>query len=208
MSGSTLVLVAVAAGIAVLALARKPAGGVPSIPVPPLGPLPAPPSPAMSASGPHPLTLAAILAAGAMVAAAVAYRPTSPPRPDMPPPSPNGWPTLDLRGAFIGETAAEDATTTGYLLSALADCIAHDGARKEPRLKSALAFDDLRRAARDYRMGGGTLGDRQPIARDRIKAFLDAAVGDYGGPVDEARRTKYVQAFGDVSKAALAAVGR
>lgn len=208
MSGSTLILVAVAAGIAVLALARKPAGGMPPIPVPPLGPLPAPPSPATAAGGPHPLTLGAILVAGAMVAAAVAYRPAAPPRPDVTPSPPDGWPTLDLRGAFIGETAAEDAATTGHLTSALADCIAHDGTRKEPRLKTASAFDDLRRAAREYRMRGGTLGDRQPIARDRIKAFLDAAVGDYGGPVDAASRTKYVRAFGDISKAALAAVGR
>jgi hypothetical protein len=172
--------------------------------LPPLTQASAPPS-----SGPHPLTLVAILAAGAMVSWAIASRPAPAPPPDNPPaPAPAGWPTIDLRGAFVGEHAAEDALTTQYLLKWLSRWIAYDSTLPQPRLKTAAAFDELRRVARDGRMEGGTLGQRQPLAKERIKAFLDAAVGDSGGPVDRAGAAKFVRAFDDVSKAAAVAIGR
>lgn len=161
------------------------------------------------AGGPNPLTLMAIVVAGAMISWAIASRPDVPSHPDPPPtPAPAGWPTIDLRGAFVGENAAEDALTTHYLLKWLSRWIEYDSSLTDPRLKTAAAFDELRRVARDGRMEGGTLGQRQPLAKERIKAFLDAAVGDSGGPVDAAGKQKFIRAFSDVSKAAAEAVGR
>ena len=109
---------------------------------------------------------------------------------------------LDLRGRFVGPDAATDAGLTAALLDELADAIAFDGQQAEPRLKSGAAFDDLRRAARELRCRGVSLGARQPAVRDEIKAFLDAQVGTDGGPVDAAKRAKWVAAFKAVAQAA------
>ena len=167
--------------------------------LPPLSPLPAPllPPAGPVAAGPHPLTLLAILAAGAMVAFSILES-------GKPVPSPAPAPVvgLDLRGRFVGPEAAADAATTAALLEELADAIAWDGQQAEPRLKSGAAFDDLRRAARELRTRGVSLGARQPAVRDEIKRYLDQQVGTDGGPVDAAKRAAWVSAFRAVSQAA------
>ncbi len=175
----------------------------PSVPagLPPLSPLPAPlvqPA-APQAAGPHPLTLLAILAAGAMIAFSI--RESGTPAPPAPAPVVG----LDLRGRFVGPEAAADAGLTAALLEELADQIAWDGTQAEPRLKSGAAFDDLRRAARELRTRGVSLGARQPAVRDAIKAYLDQQVGTDGGPVDAAQRAKWVAAFRAVAQAAAEA---
>ena len=109
---------------------------------------------------------------------------------------------LDLRGRFVGPDAATDSALTAALLEELAEQIAWDGQQAEPRLKSGAAFDDLRRAARELRCRGVSLGARQPAVRDAIKAFLDAQVGTDGGPVDAGQRAKWVAAFRAVAQAA------
>jgi hypothetical protein len=169
--------------------------------LPPLSPLPSlPAGPAMS-SGPHPLTLLAILAAGAMVAFAIRENGTPP----APAPGPAPVVGLDLRGRFVGPDAAADATTTAALLEELAGQIEWDGQQAEPRMKTGAAFDDLRRAARELRCRGVSLGARQPAVRDEIKRFLDAEAGTEGGPVDAAARAKWVRAYRAVSQAAAEA---
>lgn len=76
-------------------------------------------------------------------------------------------------------------------------------------MTTGAAFDDLRRTARDFRMHGVTLGARQPLAKERLAAFLDATVGTDGGPVDDAGAEKWQRALNDASKAAgLAARGQ
>lgn len=163
--------------------------------LPPLSPLPAPlVPPAAPATGPHPLTLLAILAAGAMVAFSIRESGT--------PPAPAPVSGLDLRGRFVGPEAAADAATTSALLDELADAIAYDGQQAEPRLKTGAAFDDLRRTARELRCRGVSLGARQPAVRDAIKGYLDQQVGTDGGPVDAAKRAKWVAAFRAVAQAA------
>jgi hypothetical protein len=165
--------------------------------LPPLSPLPAPlVPPAGPASGPHPLTLLAILAAGAMVAFSIRESGTPP----APAPAPVSG--LDLRGRFVGPEAAADAGLTAALLDELAEVIEWDGQQAEPRLKTGAAFDDLRRAARELRCRGVSLGARQPAVRDSIKAFLDQQVGTDGGPVDAGQRAKWVSAFRAVAQAA------
>ena len=167
--------------------------------LPPLSPLPAPlvPPAGPVAAGPHPLTLLAILAAGAMVAFSIRESGTPPA-----PPAPAPVVGLDLRGRFVGPDAAADAATTSALLDELADAIAFDGQQAEPRLRTGAAFDDLRRAARELRCRGVSLGARQPAVRDSIKTFLDQQVGTDGGPVDAAQRAKWVAAFRAVAQAA------
>jgi hypothetical protein len=191
----TTALVLAALAVAYLLWSRPPAPAG----LPPLSPLPAPlvPPAGPAAAGPHPLTLLAILAAGGMVAFAIleSGKPA-------PAPAPAPVAGLDLRGRFVGPEAASDAAATSALLEELAEVIAYDGQQAEPRLKSGAAFDDLRRAARELRTRGVSLGARQPAVRDSIKAFLDQQVGTDGGPVDAAQRAKWVAAFRAVSQAA------
>ena len=192
-------LIAAAAAVAYLLWTRPaaPAG------LPPLVPTvaaPVPTVPAPAATGPHPLTLAAILAAGGMVAWSLHDRPA-------PQPAPGPAPVvgLDLRGRFVGPDAAADAATTAALLEELAGQIEWDGQQTEPRLRTGAAFDDLRRAARELRTRGVSLGARQPAVRDEIKRFLDSEAGNEGGPVDAAARAKWVRAYRAVSQAAAEA---
>jgi hypothetical protein len=199
----TTAIVLAAAAVAYLLWSRPaaPAG------LPPLSPLPAPLTApqfirqaAPQAAGPHPLTLLAILAAGAMVAFAI--RETRTPAPA---PGPAPVVGLDLRGRFVGVDAAADAATTAALLEELAGQIEWDGSQAEPRLKTGAAFDDLRRSARELRTRGVSLGARQPAVRDEIKRFLDAEAGTEGGPVDAAARAKWVKAYRAVAQAAAEA---
>ena len=128
---------------------------------------------------------------------------------DNPAPSPAPGPApvvgLDLRGRFVGPDAAADAATTAALLEELAGQIEWDGQQTEPRLRTGAAFDDLRRAARELRTRGVSLGARQPAVRDAIKAFLDQEAGTEGGPVDAAARARWVRAYRAVSQAAAEA---
>ena len=190
----TTALVLAAAAVAYLMWSRPAAPAS----LPPLSPIPSlPAGPAMSSGGPHPLTLLAILAAGAMVAFAIRESGT-------PTPAPGPAPVvgLDLRGKFVGPDAAVDAASVAALLEELAGQIEWDGQQPEPRLRTGAAFDDLRRAARELRTRGVSLGARQPAVRDAIKAFLDAEAGTEGGPVDAASRAKWVRAYRSVAQAA------
>jgi hypothetical protein len=194
----TTALVLAAAAVAYLLWSRPavPAG------LPPLSPLTAPSvsHAGPPATGPHPLTLLAILAAGGMIAFAILET-----RNHAPAPFPAPVVGLDLRGRFVGPDAAADAATTAALLEELAAAIEWDGTQAEPRLKTGAAFDDLRRVARELRTRGVSLGARQPAVRDAIKTFLDSEAGTEGGPVDAASRAKWVRAYRAVSAAAAEA---
>lgn len=172
-------------------------------PLPPLSP-PAfqIPESGKAAPGPHPATLAAILLAGAMVAFAIRETRTPPPSPSPHPDLAHG---LDLRGLFVGPEASADAATTDALMSELADVVEWDGRQKSPRIVTGSAVHELRTAARELRCRGVRLGDRQPAVRDAIKAYLDKEAGTDGGPLDDAERARWVEAYRTVSKAARAA---
>jgi hypothetical protein len=206
----TTALVLAAAAVAYLLWSRpRVAPALP--PLPPLTPIIPPgitpmgmPGAAAGGGGPHPLTLLAILGAGAMVAFSIWES-------GKPAPAPGPAPVvgLDLRGRFVGPGAAADAATTAALLEELADKIQWDGLPqdqegrpKEPRLTTGAAFDDLRRAARELRCEGVSLGARQPAVKDEIKRYLDAEVGTDGGPVDAKKRSAWVFAFKSIAQAA------
>lgn len=147
----------------------------------------------------HPVDPKHVAAAALLIAALVSfsYRPAKP----APVPVPLPPDAFSLRSKFVGPTASDDAAMLSALLAELADGIEQDGAKPEPRLKTGVAFDDLRIAAREGRMRGESLGSRQPAVRDAIHQFLDQAVGTSGGPVTAESRRAWVDAFRDLSDA-------
>ena len=141
-----------------------------------------------------------LAAAALLVAAVIAFLPGRSVAPT-PQPAPVPPDAFTLRGKFIGVSAAEDASTMSALCSELAECIEYDGSHDQ-RLKTGVAFDDLRVAAREMRCRGESIGARQPAVRDAVHQFLDAAVGSSGGPVTPESRAAWVAALRDLARAA------
>lgn len=126
-----------------------------------------------------------------------------------PTPAPDDTPAkIVLAGKFIGPSASSDAAAVSALTDELARILQADGERPEPRLKTGVQFDDLRIAAREMRMKGESIGERQPKVRDAICHFLEEAVGISGGPVSPEQRAKWVDAFFEISKEASRAAGK
>lgn len=145
-----------------------------------------------------------VAAAAIVVAVLVSWSWRLPP--EAPSPTPVPPDSFTLRGKFVGPTAADDAAMLSALLAELADCIERDGTLHDPRLRTGVAFDDLRVAAREARMRGESLGARQPQVRDAIHRFLDSAVGTSGGPVTPESRAAWVSAYRDLARATAEAV--
>ncbi len=140
-----------------------------------------------------------VAAIALLIAAVIAFAPNRPaPAPGPAPAPPDAF---TLRGKFVGPTAAEDASTMAALCGELAECIDYDG-KHDQRLKTGVAFDDLRIAAREMRCKGESIGARQPQVRDAVHKFLDDAVGSSGGPVTPESRAAWVSALRDLSRAA------
>lgn len=125
-----------------------------------------------------------------------------------PPPTPDAPSDLNLDGLFVGDEAANDAAMLAALCDEIADEIEWDGSQEEPFLKTGVAFDELRTRARVARMKGESMGDRQPLACDKIAQHLFLEVGDKGGLVDAAQRARWVAAYRDISEACRHAIGR
>jgi hypothetical protein len=140
-----------------------------------------------------------VAAVALLVAAVIAFAPSRPaPAPGPAPAPPDAF---TLKGKFIGERAASDASVLSALCGELADCIEFDGMH-EQRLKTGVAFDELRIAAREMRCRGESIGARQPHVRDAVHKFLDDAVGSSGGPVTPESRAAWVSALRDLARAA------
>ena len=140
-----------------------------------------------------------VAAVALLVAAVIAFAPSR--QAPAPGPAPAPPDAFTLRGKFIGPTAAEDASTMAALCGELAECIDYDG-KHDQRLKTGVAFDELRIAAREMRCKGESIGARQPQVRDAVHKFLDDAVGSSGGPVTPESRAAWVSALRDLSRAA------
>jgi len=140
-----------------------------------------------------------VAAIALVVAAAIAFMPSkTAPTPQPVPVPPDAF---TLKGKFIGERAASDAIIMSELCASLADCIEYDG-QHDQRLKTGVAFDELRIAAREMRCRGESIGARQPQVRDAVHKFLDDSVGSSGGPVTPESRAAWVSALRDLSRAA------
>jgi hypothetical protein len=140
-----------------------------------------------------------VAAVALLVAAYLAFAPSR--QAPTPTPAPVPPDAFSLRGKFVGPTAAEDASTMAALCGELAECIDYDG-KHDQRLKTGVAFDELRIAAREMRCRGESIGARQPAVRDAVHKFLDDAVGSSGGPVTPESRAAWVAALRDLSRAA------
>jgi hypothetical protein len=141
-----------------------------------------------------------VAAVALLVAAVIAFGPSRSSTPT-PQPAPVPPDAFTLKGKFIGPSAASDAATMSALCGELADCIEYDGSHDQ-RLKTGVAFDELRIAAREMRCRGESIGARQPAVRDAVHKFLDDAVGSSGGPVTPESRAAWVAALRDLSRAA------
>ena len=140
-----------------------------------------------------------VAAAAALILVALYWSLPARPAPQpTPAPTPDGF---NLRGMFIGPSATDDAALLAALCREFADVIEWDGMQPEPRLKSGVAFDELRVAAREFRCRGDSVGKRQPHARDAIQKFLESQVGVSGGPVGPQERAKWIAAYRELSRA-------
>ena len=140
-----------------------------------------------------------VAAAAALILVALYWSLPARPAPvPTPVPTPDGF---NLRGTFIGPSATDDAALLAALCSEFADVIEWDGMQPEPRLKSGVAFDELRIAAREARCRGESIGKRQPHARDAIEKFLESQVGVSGGPVGPQERANWIAAYRELARA-------
>lgn len=140
-----------------------------------------------------------VYAAGALVAVALLWSMSGrKPEPTPAPPAPDG---LNLRGQFIGPSAASDAAMLAALCGELAEVIEWDGMQDAPRLKSGVAFDELRVAAREARCRGESIGHRQPHVRKALEDFLVQRLGVSGGPIGPQERAKWVAAYRELARA-------
>lgn len=145
------------------------------------------------------LAILAALVAGAILAAAIEFSP----RPATPPPPDAG---LSLRGKFIGPQAAEDAAAMAGLCRGIADALAADGSRPEPRVKTGVAVEDLRLAAAEGRFLPRSLSREQPHVAAAAGRHLDEVAGTSGGPLDATSRARWVEAYRALAQAAEEAV--
>lgn len=142
------------------------------------------------------------IAAGCLVAVAVVVWAMSQTVEGISPPHPQPPSGLVLKGLFVGPTAAEDAQIVSSLTGELGDIIQHDGTLPDPRLKTGVALDDLRIAAREIRCRGESIGVRQPKVVNAIRLYLEETLGTDGGPITPQERAKWVSAMHDIQKAA------
>jgi hypothetical protein len=141
------------------------------------------------------------VAAGLVLLALVSWAGSSSPDPG-PGPAPR---ELELRGKFVGPTAAADAAGLAALCAAVADCLEADGQLPTPHLTTATAFDQLRTRARELTLRGQSLGDRHPRAREAIGAYLEGKLGTAGGPVTAETRAAWIAAYRALAEAAAEA---
>lgn len=98
--------------------------------------------------------------------------------------------------------ARRDAWTFATLCSSLADQIEYDGQLSQPRLRTGVQLDDLRRWAREYRLEGRSFSAEYPALPQTVRDFLDSQVGTAGGPIDAAQRTRWITALRTLSRCA------
>jgi hypothetical protein len=153
----------------------------------------------MSAAHKRTVIFCALLA-GAVLAAVVEFAP----RPAPPAPTPAS--VLDLRGKFIGATAADDAAAFAGLCHGIAEALAADGGRTAPRITTGVQIEDVRVAAAEGRFLPRSLSREQPHAAAAAGRYLDSVVGTSGGPLDATARQRWVEAFRALAQAAEEAV--
>lgn len=123
-----------------------------------------------------------------------------------PAPAPGPPLELDLRGAFVSETAADDAALVAALADSIADCLEWDGQQPQPVLRTGVAMDELRTRARECLVRGVSLGDRHPKVREIVGDYLDGQVGNDGGELTPTQRDAWCHAYRQIARACRAAI--
>ncbi len=122
---------------------------------------------------------------------------------DKPKPEPKPAPgELDLKGAFVGDTAATDAAIVSALAGELAEVIEFDQTQDEPLLTSGIKLDELRKRSREFRCDGECLSDKHPLLAQRVGEYLDEKLGNSGGPVSSEQLSQWVAAYREIERAA------
>jgi len=146
------------------------------------------------------LAIVAALLLGAVLAAAVEFWPRSAP----PAPAPSG--VLDLRGKFIGPTAADDAAAFAGLCHGIRQALQADGTKSAARITTGVHLEDLRIAAAEGRFLPRSFSADQPHVAAAAGQFLNRTVGDSGGPLTPEIKAKWAEAFLALAAAAEEAV--
>jgi hypothetical protein len=92
------------------------------------------------------------------------------------------------------------------MFSEIADELEWDAMQAKPLYQTGVSHDELRVRVFDLRLRGESLGARNPTARDRIKAYLDAQAGTAGGPLSPQQRSAWVAAYREVARATEAVI--
>jgi hypothetical protein len=155
----------------------------------------------LSAKAPH-LDRRHVAAAACVAAAALLWSSSrASPGPTPAPPAPDA--ALDLRGAWV---SPDDAAKAHAMFAEIADELEWDAMQAKPLYQTGVSHDELRVRVFDLRLRGESLGARNPTARDRIKAFLDAQAGTAGGPLSPQQRSAWVAAYREVARATEAVI--
>jgi hypothetical protein len=151
-----------------------------------------PPATTTATSGPSPLLVVLLIAA---ILWAVGGRGCSvtPSVPSQPPAGP------DLTKAFSTNDNRAEAKAHAHVFAticgALAEYIEYDGQRPEPLLKTGVQIDDLRLALRQTRTKGWSFLTKYPDLKEPLETFFTKELGAEGGPIDAAKRSKWVSAM-------------
>lgn len=130
----------------------------------------------------------------------------------LPSPSPPPADAPNLVEAFATNNnrteAIEHARSFAALCDELASCLEYDGSLTTPRLRTGVAFDDLRRAAREAHFRGKSLRGTYPGLATALNDYFTAKVGTSGNAVHPEQRRKWVEAFRATADAAEYAASR
>jgi hypothetical protein len=141
--------------------------------------------------------IVAALLAGALLAGVVELLH----RPEHPQPAPAPAPgVLSLRGAWVGPTAADDASAFAGLCRGMVRSLEID--LEKGRITTGVQIEDLRVAACEGAFLPRSLSRDQPAAMAIVGRYLDTTVGKSGGPVDESRKREWIAALEALAQAA------
>jgi hypothetical protein len=116
--------------------------------------------------------------------------------------------SIDLTAAFIGPTAAADASLLAAMADEVAGVIEFDGKQDKPLLTTGHQLDQLRTRTREWLMRGESLGERQPKVRQIVGEYLESKLGHSGGEITAAQRDSWVAAYRDIARSARHALSR
>jgi hypothetical protein len=131
-----------------------------------------------------------LLTVAAVILAAANWNP--------PTPAPSGGP--DMVRAFRAHRdsrriARDDAHRLAALAKAIRGQLDTDWRSNQPFIRTGVEADNLRLIARSVLMGGESLSPSYPDLPGAIAQHFTDYVGQSGGPLDEARKKKWLEAW-------------